>query len=468
MSVGAKPANPWRTGKHWETVLIYGCSFLQVLLCDNMGSDFSKRICCVTCGRCKKQGEEEANEETSETKPILQTSRETSTYTDTQPSTPALEVSKGPEEVQSLSQNQWPSADAVEETCFAVDPMGTTEGWEAAWGSTDSLVASAEGETKGVQFLNQVNNQHERERVSNAEEKINPVSLASEAQPVTHVAQDAEPAAEEEQPDEQAGAGSEGSPCAGITLQERNIFNFIELASETAAGQDCEIKPPAEIRRNTLLCAVEMAEETETHPSAEQEEEMDRATLAGISPQSAERAELTSLLETAPLLTVEDALAARELVDLLEVIVNDISEKHFTSAVPSVSLCPERDALEPANQLLDFLQQETQPSLPAAQEMESLCCAEPAEPSKVLHQSSDGVFGELEDEGKECDAATGASEAEPLHRIMQQTELPEEPVTCVQTPVKQEAEFLNVVTSLSEELGSGGEIEAEDGEASET
>lgn len=435
-----------------------------------MGSDFSKQICCVTCGRCKKQGEEEANEETSETKPILQTSGETLMYTDTQPSTPVLEVSKGPEEVQSLSQNQRPSANAVEENteiCFAVDPMGMTEGWEAAWGFTDFLVAPADGETTGeVQVLTQVNNQHERERVGNAEEKINPVSHASEAQPVAHVAQDAEPAAEEEQPDERAGAGSGGSPCAGVTLQEVNIFNFIEFRSETAAGQDCEIKPPVETGRNMLLYAVEMAEETETHLPAE--EEMDRATLAGISPQSAERAEDTSLLETASLLTVEDMLAAREPVDLLEVMANDKAEKHFTYAMPLVSLCQEGEALEPANQLPDFLQQETQSSLPAAQETESLHRAEPVELSEVLCQSSDGVIGELEDEGRECDAAAGASEAEPQHRTMQQIELPEEPVTCVQTPVKQEAEFPNVVTSLSEELGSGGEIEAEDGEASET
>ncbi|XP_050767027.1 retinitis pigmentosa 1-like 1 protein [Gymnogyps californianus] len=440
-----------------------------------MGSDFSKQICCVTCGRCKKQEAEEANEETSETKPILQTSGETSICVDTQPSTPVLEVSKqGSEEVQSLSQHRWPSADAADEnaeTCSAADPMGMTEGWEAAWDSTDFLAAPADGETKGeVKFLSQVDNEQEREKVVNAEEKIKPVPRASEAQPVTHTAQDAKLVADEEQSEEQAEAGSEGSPCAGITLQ-RNILNFIESTSETAAGQDCEIKPPAEtgespIGRNLPLHAVQMAKETETYLSAEHLDETDGAKLAEVSPRSIKRAELTSLVEAASLLTVQATQRARETADPSEVIANGMAETYSTSAMPWESLYPEGEPLEPANQLLD-LEQETQSTMPTAQEMESLCCAEPAELSEVLCQSSDGVLGELEDEeSRERDAETAASEAEPQHRIMQQTtELPEEPLTCVQIPIKQEAEFLNVAPSLPEVLGSSGEIEAENVEA---
>ncbi|KAM6045057.1 uncharacterized protein LJ206_018876 [Theristicus caerulescens] len=441
-----------------------------------MGSNFSRQICCVTCGRCKKQEEEEANEDISETKPILQTSGETSICIDTQPSTPALEVSKqGSEEVQSLSQDRQPSADAAEEenmeTCSAADPMGMTGGWEAAWDSMDFLVAPADGE---AEVLTQLDNQREREEVGNAEEKIKPVPCASEAQPVTDTARDAKLAADKEQPDEQAEAGSEEGPCAGITLQERNILNFIEITSEAAAGQDCEIKPPAEtedslIGRNLPLCAVLMAEETETYLSTEHVEETDRAKLAEISPQSTEKAELTCLVETASLLTAQAMQKAREAVDPLEVIVNGIAETYSTSAMAWESLYPEGESLEPPNQLLDFLQQETQSSMPTAQEKESLHHAEPAELSEVLHQpnNEDGVLGELRDgESRECDAETAASEAEPQHRILQQTiEEPEEPLTCVQIPVKQEAEFLNVAPLLSESLGGSGETEAENVEA---
>ncbi|KAK4809374.1 hypothetical protein QYF61_008926 [Mycteria americana] len=450
-----------------------------VLLSDKMGSDFSKWICCVICGRCKKQEAEEANEEISETKPILQTSGETSICIDTQPSSPALEVSKrGSEEVQSLRQDRRPSADPAEEnteTCSAADPMGMTEGWEAASDSMDFLVAPADGETKGeVKVLTQLDNQQEREKVGNAEEKIKPVPHASEAQPVTRTAWDAKLVADKEQCDEQAEAGSEVSPCAGITLQERNILNFIEITSETAAGQDSEIKPPAEtgeslIGRNLPLCAVQMAEESESCLSAEQVEEMDRAKLAEISPGSTERAELTCLAEIASLLTAQATQKAREAVDPLEVVVNGMAEMCSTSAMPWESLCSERESLEPANQLLDFLQQETQSSMPSAQEMESLHRAEPVELSEALCKSSkeDRVLGELQDEeSRECDAETAASEAGPQHRIMQQTiELPEEPLTCVQMPVKQEAEFLNVAPSLFEVVGSSGETEAENIEA---
>ncbi|GAB0199836.1 hypothetical protein GRJ2_002449000 [Grus japonensis] len=439
-----------------------------------MGSDFSKQICCVTCRRCKKQEAEEANEETSETKPILPTLGEASLRVDTQPSTPAWEVSQqGSEEVQSLSQDRQPSADAAEENpeaCSAGDPLGTTEGWEATWDSTDFLVAPADGETKEeAQVLTHLDNQQEREKVSNTEEDIKPVPHVSEAQPVTHEAQDVKLLADKEQPDEQAEAGTEGSPCAGITLQQRNILNFIEITSETAAGQDGEIKPPVEslIGRNFSLCAVQVAEETETYLSAEHVEGTDRAKLPEISPPSTKRAELTCLVDTASLLTVPATQKARETVDPWEVVANGMAEMYSTSAAPWESRYVEGESLEPANQLLDLLQQETQSSMPTAQEMESLCCVEPVELSEALCQSSDGVLGEQKDkESRECDAETTASEAEPQHRTMQQTtELPEEPLACVQTPVKQEAEFLNMAPLLSEVLGSSGEIEAEKVEA---
>lgn len=472
-SVGTKPTNLWCTRKNCcEAVMIHSCSFLQVLLSDNMGSDFSKQICCVICWICKKQKVEQANEDTSETKPILQISGETSICIYTQPSSPALEVSKqGSEEVQSLSQDRWPSADAAEvnmETCPAAHPMGMTERWEAAWDSMDFLVAPADGETKG-EVLTQADNQQERQKVGSAEEKIKPVPHASEAQPVTHTAQDAKLVADKEQPDEQAEACV---PCAGITLQERNILNFTELTSETAAGQDCEIKPPAEtgeslIGRNLPLCAVQMAEKTETYLSAEDVEETDRAKFAEISPQSAKNTELTCPVETASLLTVQAPQKARERVDPSEVVANGMAETYSTSAMPGESLYPEGEYLEPANQLLDFSEQETQSSVPIAEEMESLCCAEPEQLCEVLRQPSDGVLGELEDEeSRECNAETAASEAEPQHRIVQQTtELPEEPPVCVQIPVKQEAEFVNVAPSLSKVLGCSGEIEAGNVEA---
>lgn len=474
-SVATESTNLWCTRKNCcEAVMIHSCSFLQALLSDNMGSDFSKQICCVICWICKKQKVERANEDTSETKPILQTSGETSMCIYTQPSSPALEVSKqGSEEVQSLSQDRWPSADAAEvnmETCPAAHPMGMTERWEAARDSMDFLVAPADGETKGeVKVLTQVDNQQERQKVGNAEEKIKPVPRASKAQPVTHTAQDAKLVADKEQPDEQA---ETCVPCAGITLQERNILNFTEITSETAAGQDCEIKPPAEtgeslIGRNLPLCAVQMAEETETYLSAEDVEEIDRAKFAEISPRSAKNTELTCPVETASLLTVQAPQKARERVDPSEVVANGMAETYSTSAMPWESLYPEGESLEPAKQLLDFSEQETQSSMPIAEEMESLCCAEPEQLCEVLCQPGDGVLGELEDEeSRECNAETAASEVEPQHRIVQRTtELPEEPPVGVQIPVKQEAEFVNVAPLLSKVLGSSGEIEAENVEA---
>ncbi|XP_061224206.1 uncharacterized protein LOC133220276 [Neopsephotus bourkii] len=423
-----------------------------------MGSNFSRQMFCVPCGRCLKQ--EEANEETSETKPILQTSGGTSLCTSTPPPAPALQVSKqGSEEVQSPSQDAQPSADAVEEnveTCSAVDAMGMTEGWEAAWGSTDFLVDLEDGKTKEeAEVLTQAGNQQEGEQVGSREEKMQPVPGASEVQVVAHTTQDAELVGAREQPDEQAGAGSKVSPSALPGNSLPFVLSFKEILSETAAGPDCEPKPPAGtaeglIERNLPPCAVQVVEQTGTYLCAEHVEEPERTKLAEVSPQSADRAELPPLVEveTASLLPMQ---VARETVDALPIPANGKAKMYSASAMPWESLCPEGASLEPANQLLDFLEQETQSSMGTAEKMESLCCAEPVEQSGVL------CFPEVEDENRECDTETAASEAEP----QQQTELPAEPVTCVQIPVKQDAGFLNVTPSLSAEPGSSGEREAE-------
>lgn len=438
--------------------VIINCSFSQVRLSGNMGSDFSKDICCVTCGRCKKEA---AEEEISETKPILQPLGETSMCIDKQPSKPALGASKqGSEEAQSLSQDRRPPADAEEEdteTCSAAGPMGMTEGWEAAWGSMDFLVPPADGENKGeVKVLTQVDSRREKENVGNAEEKI---AAVLEAQPAAR--------ADKEQRGDQAAAGSEGGACAGIALQERNILGFVEIMSETAAGQAREIKPPTETRDSgkflpVRLCSLQMLEETETSLSAEHVE-MDRADLAEISPRPAKSAELTPLVETAFLLSVQAAQKASETADPSDVAASGAAEACSTAAVPWDSLHPE--SLEPANLLLDFLEQDTRPGVPAAQEMESGRCAEPAEPSEVLHRPRDGGAREPEqEESGESDAETAAGEAQP--GVTGPTaEPPEEPPACVRVPVKQEAEFLDLAPLLSEVLWSSGETEAENAEA---
>lgn len=295
-----------------------------------MGSNFSRQMSCVPCGRCLKQ--EEANDETSETKPVPQISGGTSLCIGTPPPTPALQVSKqGSEKVQSLSQDAQPSADAVEEsteTCSAVDAMGMTEGWEATWDSTGSLAALEDGETKEAEVLTQ----------GTAE-----------------------------------------------SLIEKNL-------------------PPR---------AVQMVEEIDTYLSAEHVEEPEKTKLAEVSPQSAERAELPPLVEveTASLLPMQ---VARETVDALASPANGKAEMYSASAMPWGSLCPEGASLEPANQLLDFLEQETRSSMRTAEEMESLCCAEPVEQSEVLCLH--------EDENRECDTETAASEAEPQQQSFQQNQ----------------------------------------------
>ncbi|XP_035202190.1 uncharacterized protein LOC118178077 [Oxyura jamaicensis] len=443
-----------------------------------MGGNFSMQICCGTCGRCKK--EEEANEETSETKPILQTSRDPSISIEKQPSTPALKTSdQGSEEVQSPCWDRQLLADAAEksrETCSPADPMGVTEECEAAWGSVDFLVASADRETKGeVAVLTQLQSQQEREKACNTEEKTKPASHASEAQLVMHAAQDVKLVAFIGQPDEQAGAGSQGGSYAGGTLQETNILNFMEITGEMAAGQDCEIKPPTEtaespVGRNLPLHAVqEMAKEAGPCPPAEHTEEMDRDSLAEGSPQSTGSDKIMCLVETEPLLSFQVTQETRT-EDSPEEIVSGMAERHSTSAMLWEALYPGGESPETEDQLLDLLQQDTQSVVLTAQEMRSLSSAE-SELSEVFCQASDKDQICLSDlveceEIKECDPETLGGEAEPQEMITQPTtQLPEEPLACTQMPVKEEAEFLNVAPLHSEVFESGGEIQAENAQA---
>ncbi|XP_013044081.3 uncharacterized protein [Anser cygnoides] len=444
-----------------------------------MGSNFSMQICCGTCGRCKK--EEEVNEETSETKPILQTSRDPSICIEKQPSTPALKASEqGSEEVQSLCWNQQLSADAAEqstETCSPSDPTGVTEEWKAAWGSMDFLVASADRETEGeVAVLTQLQSQQEREKPCTTEEKIKPVSHASEAQLVMHAAQAVSPVAFTGQPDEQAGAGSEDGSYAGRTLQETNILNLMEITGETAAGQDCEIRPPTEtaespVGRNFPLYAVqEMAKEAEPCLPAEHTEEMDRTSLAEGSPQSTGSDKIMVLVETEPL-SVQVTQETKKTEDPPEEIVSGMAERRSTSAMLWEALYPGGEYPGSANQLLDLLKEDTQSVVLTAQEMQSLSSAESDELSEVFCQSSDKdqicLSDLVEDEEiRECDPETLTGGAEPQEMTTQPTILlPEEPLACPQMPVKEEAEVLNVAPLHSEVFGIGGEIQAEDAEA---
>ncbi|XP_068773033.1 uncharacterized protein [Struthio camelus] len=433
-----------------------------------MGSDFSKQICCVTCGRRKKREAEEATEETSETKPILQTSGDTSICIDKQPPTRALEVSEGgPEEGRSLCQGRRLSAHAVKdsrESCPDAQPVGMTDGRKAAWDSTDFLVASAVTETKGeVEVLTQLENQQERQKADNIE-KIKTLPQASEAQPVVYTAQDVKLIADRGQSGGQADISSEDAQCAEITLQERDIFKLMQTTSDTAAGPNCEIQPPVEtgeslMGRNLPPYAVLMVEETGAYPLAEHTEETDRAKLAERSPQSTERAKLMSVFEAASLPTVQAIQKAKEMVETSEVLPNDMAEMQFTSVISWESLYMGVKSLEPADQLLDFLGQETQPSVLAAQEVQSLCCTEPAELGEAVGQSGDqdsSLFCDLvEDEGiGERDPLTPAAEARQQQSVMQQ--VIDEPLPCTEIPVEEEAEFLNVAPLLSEVLGAEG------------
>ncbi|XP_032565327.1 uncharacterized protein LOC116797670 [Chiroxiphia lanceolata] len=422
-----------------------------------MGSCLSKQMCCVVCGRCREQEAEGAHGETSETKPILQISGEPPMFTDTQPPTPALKVPRsGSKDVQSLGQARRPPADTLEEnteTCSAADPVGRAEGWEAAWNPMDFFVAPADEEIE-VEVTDLTQAEGQQEAVGHPGERMEAVPCVPEAQPVGDTARGAELVAGEEQPQEQAEPGSEGALCAGITLLERNILSLIEIGSETVPGQGCEMEPPADIGevsigRDLSLCAGQVAEETEPYM-----EGMDRAKLAQINPHSAQ-AQLTCLVEALSALTVQTPS---------EATASGMAGLCSASPESWGSLCPEWGSLEPANQLPEFSEQETQCGVPSAQGMESLHCAGLGE---LLPQSSHGELWELEDEGsRECDAETVAGEAELQHRIVQQTvELPEEAETCVPVPVQQEAEFPNVPLLLSEVLGSSEEIQGESVEA---
>ncbi|KAJ7417002.1 hypothetical protein WISP_67365 [Willisornis vidua] len=420
-----------------------------------MGSSVSQHMCCVLCEWCRKQEAEEAKEENSETKPILQSLGETPKFMGTQPTSPALKVPRqGSKDVQPLSQPRRAPAPNLEEnteTCSAADPMGRDEGWEPAWNPMDFFGAPADEEVEAeVKDLTQAD--HQQGKVGYPEEKIQPVPCAPEAQPAGDTARGAELVAGEEQPKEQAEPGSDGALCAGITLVQRNILNLIDIGSETGPG--CEMEPPADtgevlVGRDLSLCAGQVAE------GADQVEGMDRANLAEINPQSAE-AEFTCLVETLPVLSVQNPS---------EVRTSGVSGLYSTSAVSWVPLCPERGSPEPPNQLLDFLKPESQPSVASAPGMESLHCAEPAGPRELLDQPSHGVLCELQGEGSRgWEAGPVAGEAEPQQTV----ELPEAPGSCVPVPAKQEAEFPNVPLLLSEVLGSSGEIKGENSEARET
>ncbi|XP_015739267.1 uncharacterized protein LOC107324086 [Coturnix japonica] len=435
-----------------------------------MGSNLSMPICCETCGSYKKQ--EEANEETSETKPILHTSGDTSAHTDMQPSQPALEASERiSEEVQSLCWDQQLSADIAEEsmeTCYPVDPMGMTEEWKAALSSVDFLMTSSDKETKEEA---EVPDQQERENACNTDGEIKPIPH-DEAQLAVHTAQDLKLVADIEQPAEQAGAGSEDGPCAGITPQEINILELMESTWGTEAGQDFETKPHMETDESltgwdlAIYAVQKMAEEAEMNLPAGQAEQADGAGLAEGSTQVAESVWITSLAKAVSLMNVQATEETENIVDPSEAVVNAVVEMHSTSVVPQEALYPGGQSPKPSNQLLDFLQQEIQSGVPAAQEMQSQSCAESAELSEVF-SDEDEVFSDTmeSEENREYKLETPADEAEPQERAVQQMLQPPEELVCAQVPAEEEAEFLSAVPLLYEVPGSGGDVQAENAEA---
>lgn len=401
-----------------------------------MGSSLSQQLCCVLCERCRQQ--EDANAEPSETKPILQSPGDTRTFFDTQPPTPALKVPK--QGSKDLFQDRQPSADALEENG---EPCSAAEGWEAAWNPMDFFVAPADDEAEGeVEALTQ------QEKVGETEEEMKPIPDV----PVGDTALGAELVAEEEQPQTPGPPGSEGAPCAGITPQERNILNLLEPSSEAEPGQGCEMQPPADTRevligRDLSLCAELVAGEPEPV------EGTDPPKVAGISPGSAPRAELTCLVDAMSLLTLQSPS---------EVLARGVAELYSTSAVSWKPLCPQWASLEPPEQLLELLKQQgMQGDLSPAQGTGSLCCAGLGE---LLQQPRDAALCELgQESSRECSAGP---QAQLQHGIMQPAlGLPEEPATSVPTPGKQEAEFPSVFPLLPEVFWSSGEIEAENVEA---
>ncbi|XP_031455491.1 uncharacterized protein LOC116232983 [Phasianus colchicus] len=426
-----------------------------------MGSNFSMQTCCGTCGNYKKQ--EEVNEDTSETKPILHPSGDTPMHTDAQPSPPALETSEQISEAQSFCQDQQLPADIAEEnmeTCCLADPVGMTEEWKAAWSSVDFLVAFSDRETKEEA---EVLDQQEREKACNAEEKIKPAPY-DEAQLAMHTAQDLKLAADIVQPAEQAGAGSEDGPRAGITPQEINILELMESAWKTAAAQDFEIKPPRETGEsltgwNLPLYAVQkMAKEAEPNLPAGHTEQAGRAGLAEGRTQLTESVQIASPAKAASLMNVQDTEETENRVDPADAVV---AEMRSTSAVPQETLSPEGSA----NQLLDFLQQETRSAVPAAQGVQS--CAESAELSEVLSDEDQEALSDTvrSEESRECNLKTPADEAEPQERVVQQVLQLAEELACAQVPAEEEAELLSVVPILYEVPGSEGDVQVENAEA---
>ncbi|RMB92044.1 hypothetical protein DUI87_31573 [Hirundo rustica rustica] len=395
-----------------------------------MGSSLSQQLCCVVCERCRQQ--EAADAEPSETKPILQSPRDTRTFLDTQPPTPALKVPK--QGSKDLAQDRQPSADALEENgepCSAADPVGRAEGWEAAWNPMDFFVAPADEEVEG-----EVEDLTQQEKGDKTEEETQPVPDV----PVGDTALGAELGAQGEQP------GTEGAPCAGITLQGGNL-SLTELPGEAEPGQGREPEPL--LGRDSVLCAVQVPGQPEPCLCAEPLEGTGRAEAAETSPRPAQRAELTCLVETVSLLTLQSSS---------EVIARGVTELCSTSPVSWEPLCPQWGSLEPPNQLLELLKQG---SVSPAQGVGSRGRAGLGE---ILQQPQDGARCELGQEGSR--GFTPGPEAEPQHRVMQPgLELPEEPAAVVPVPVKQEAELPRVPLSLPEVLGSSGEMEAENDEA---
>ncbi|XP_068026847.1 uncharacterized protein [Melanerpes formicivorus] len=392
-----------------------------------MGNDFSKNFCCVTWGGCRTQELEEGHEGTSETKPILQVSGQTSTCADLQPSPPAL----GSEEGQALGQQPQPAAAAVE-TCCAADLVGITE------------VCQADGGSKGEgEALTQADSQQERGEVSDREGQTKAVPHASEAQL----------AAAKEQ-SEEVEAGSELCPA----LQERNLPSLLEFPSETAAGQALEIESSAggpQRGWSLLLSTVQVLEES-VYFSAEEARWAELAEASHKPTKSAEHTAqpMASAVET--LLLVQKALKAME---PSEAAADDAAEMYFTPTTSGESPRPGGESLEPAKQLLHFPEQDSQSRELAAQMMESLHCGEPAELGEASQQPGHGARGELEGkESREPGAEAAASEAEPQHWAVQQAEeLPGTPPTCAQVVGEEGAESLSEASRLPEELGSSTE-----------
>ncbi|XP_059344355.1 uncharacterized protein LOC132083600 [Ammospiza nelsoni] len=316
--------------------------------------------------------------------------------------------------------------------------------------------------------------------------------------------------AEEEQ------AGTEGAPCAGLTLQEGNILSLMELSSEAGSGPE----PPADtlgalVGMGLSLCAVQVA-------GPEPMQGTDRAGAAGPSPQAAQRAELSYLVEAMSLLTLQSPS---------EVIAKGVAELYCSSAESWQPLCPQWGSLEAPSQPLELLKEDMQGPVPPAQAVRSCAgqgeilqqpqddgalyelgqegvqgpvppaqvvgsCARLTGLGEILQQpQDDGALCELgqedvqgpvppaqavgscaglgeilqqpQDDGALCElgqegsrGCTPGAKVELQDGIMQPAvQLPEEPAAFV--PVQQEAELPLVRPSLPRVLGSSGEMEAE-------